>query len=148
MEKNKSENKSNVPSQSPFAQTFFHGTKADLNIGDFIKVGLNSNYGQKKSAKYIYLTATLNAAIWGAELALGEGRERIYLVEPTGPIEDDPNLTDKKFPDNPTMSYRSAHPFKVVGEITIWQGHSPEQVKAMKDGLAKLKAQGIEAIED
>jgi hypothetical protein len=148
MEQNKSENKSNVPSQNPFAQTFFHGTKADLNIGDFIKVGLNSNYGQRKSAKYIYLTATLNAAIWGAELALGEGRERIYLVEPTGPIEDDPNLTDKKFPGNPTMSYRSAHPFKVVGEITIWQGHSPEQVKAMKDGLAKLKEQGIEAIED
>jgi hypothetical protein len=147
MEK-KSENKTNEPSQSPFTQTFFHGTKADLKIGDFIEVGLNSNYGQRKSAKYIYLTATLNAAIWGAELALGEGRERIYLVEPTGAIEDDPNLTDKKFPGNPTKSYRSKHPFKVVGEITIWQEHSPEQVKAMKDGLAKLKEQGIEAIED
>ncbi len=148
MEKNKSENKSNESIQSPFSQTFFHGTKADLNIGDFIEVGLNSNYGQKKKAKYIYLTATLDAAIWGAELAFGEGRERIYLVEPTGSIEDDPNLTDKKFPGNPTKSYRSKHPFKVVGEITIWQGHSPEQVKAMKDGLAKLKEQGIEAIED
>jgi Rifampin ADP-ribosyl transferase len=148
MEKNKSETKSNAPSQSPFAQTFFHGTKADLKIGDFIEVGLNSNYGQRKNAKYIYLTATLDAAIWGAELALGEGRERIYLVEPTGPIENDPNLTDKKFSGNPTMSYRSAHPFKVVGEITIWQGHSAEQVKEMKDGLAKLKEQGIEAIED
>jgi rifampin ADP-ribosylating transferase len=148
MGKNKSENKLNEPSQSPFSQTFFHGTKADLKIGDFIEIGLNSNYGQKKKAKYIYLTATLDAAIWGAELALGEGRERIYLVEPTGPIEDDPNLTDKKFPGNPTKSYRSEHPFKVVGEITIWQGHSPEQVKAMKDGLAKLKEQGIEAIED
>src|SRR5512139_137498 len=79
------------PGQSPFSQTFFHGTKADLKIGDFIEVGLNSNYGQKKSAKYIYLTATLDAAIWGAELAFGDGRERIYLVEPTGPIEDDPN---------------------------------------------------------
>ena len=148
MGKNKSENKSNGPGQSPFSQTFFHGTKGDLKIGDFIEVGLNSNYGQKKKAKYTYLTATLDAAIWGAELALGEGRERIYLVEPTGPIEDDPNLTDKKFPGNPTKSYRSAHPFKVVGEITIWQGHSTEQVKAMKDGLAKLKEQGIEAIED
>lgn len=146
MEKSKSENKSPVP--SPFSQTFFHGTKADLTIGDFIEVGINSNYGQKKKARYIYLTATLDAAIWGAELALGEGCERIYLVEPTGPIEDDPNLTDKKFPGNPTMSYRSKHPFKVVGEVTIWQGHSPEQVKAMKDGLAKLKDQGIEAIED
>ena len=148
MEKNKSENKLNEPIQSPFAQTFFHGTKADLKIGDFIEIGLNSNYGQNKNAKYIYLTATLDAAIWGTELALDEGRERIYLVEPTGPIEDDPNLTDKKFPGNPTKSYRSKHPFKVVGEITIWQGHLPEQVKAMKDGLAKLKEQGIEAIED
>ena len=148
MEKNKTENKSNETIQSPFAQTFFHGTKADLRMGEFIKVGLNSNYGQRKNAKYIYLTATLDAAIWGAELALGEGRQRIYLVEPTGSIEDDPNLTDKKFPGNPTKSYRSEHPFKVVGEITIWQGHSPEQVKAMKGGVAKLKEQGIEAIED
>ncbi len=148
MEKNKSENKLNDSIQTPFSQTFFHGTKANLKIGDFIEVGLNPNYGQRKNAKYIYLTATLDAAIWGAELALGEGRERIYLVEPTGTIEDDPNLTDKKFPGNPTKSYRSKHPFKVVGEITIWQGHSPEQVKAMKDGLAKLKEQGIEAIED
>ena len=138
----------NTSIQSPFAQTFFHGTKADLKIGDFIEVGLNSNYGQRKNAKYIYLTATLDAAIWGAELALGEGRERIYLVEPTGTIEDDPNLTDKKFPGNPTKSYRSIHPFKVVGEITVWQGHSKEQVKAMKDSLAKLNEQGVEAIED
>ena len=148
MGKNKTENKSNETIQSPFAQTFFHGTKADLRMGEFIKVGLNSNNGQRKNAKYIYLTATLDAAIWGAELALGEGRQRIYLVEPTGSIEDDPNLTDKKFPGNPTKSYRSEHPFKVVGEITIWQGHSPEQVKAMKGGVAKLKEQGIEAIED
>jgi hypothetical protein len=134
--------------QTPFSQTFFHGTKADLKIDAFIEIGLNSNYGQKKNAKYIYLTATLDAAIWGAELALGEGSERIYLVEPTGPIEDDPNLTDKKFPGNPTKSYRSKDPFKVVGEITIWQSHPPEQVKAMKDALAKLREQGIEAIED
>ncbi|OGU34465.1 MAG: ribosomal subunit interface protein, partial [Ignavibacteria bacterium GWB2_35_6b] len=130
MEKNKSDNKLNAPNATPFSQTFFHGTKADLKLGDYIEVGLNSNYGQKNKAKYIYLTATLDAAIWGAELALGAGRERIYLAEPTGPIEDDPNLTDKKFPGNPTMSYRSKHPFKVVGEVTIWQGHSAEQVKA------------------
>ena len=134
--------------QSVFAQTYFHGTKADLKIGDFIQVGLNSNYGQRKNAKYIYLTATLDAAIWGAELALGEGRQRIYLVEPTGLLEDDPNVTDKKFPGNPTKSYRSAHPFKVVGEVTVWQAHAPLQVKAMLEGLAKLKDQGIEAIED
>jgi rifampin ADP-ribosylating transferase len=148
METNKSENKSNEQIASPFSQTFFHGTKADLQIGDFIEIGISSNYGKGNKAKYIYLTATLNAAIWGAELALGEGRERIYLVEPTGPVEDDPNLTDKKFPGNPTMSYRSKEPFKVIGEVTVWQGHSSEQVKAMKDGVAKAKEQGIEAIED
>ena len=148
MEKNKNKNPSKESMQTPFSQTFFHGTKADLKMGDFIEVGLNSNYGQRKNAKYIYFTATLDAAIWGAELAFGEGHERIYLLEPTGPIEDDPNLTDKKFPGNPTKSYRSKHPFKVVGEITIWQGHSPEQVKVMKEGVAKLKEQGIEAIED
>lgn len=144
MGKHKREDKSNVPGPSPFSQTYFHGTKSDLKIGDFIKIGLNSNYGQREKAKYIYLSATLDAAIWGAELALGEGHGRIYLVEPTGPIEDDPNLTDKKFPGNPTKSYRSVHPFKVVGEITIWQGHSPEQVKAMKDGITKIKEQGID----
>ncbi|TSJ44180.1 NAD(+)--rifampin ADP-ribosyltransferase [Mucilaginibacter corticis] len=134
--------------QSVFSQTYFHGTKADLKIGDLITIGMNSNYGQRNQAKYIYLTATLDAAIWGAELAHGEESQRIYLVEPTGPIEDDPNLTDKKFPGNPTLSYRSKHPFKVVGEITIWQEHPAEQVKAMKNGLAKLKEQGIEAIEN
>jgi Rifampin ADP-ribosyl transferase len=138
----------NEPVQTPFSQTFFHGTKADLRIGDSIEIGSNSNYGQKKKAKYIYLTATLDAAIWGAELALSKGRERIYLVEPTGPIEDDPNLTDKKFPGNPTMSYRSKHPFKVVGEVTIWKGHSPEQLKTMKENIKRLKKLGIEAIED
>ena len=145
---NKSENKPSETVHRPFAQTFFHGTKADLKMGAFIEIGINSNFGQKNKAKYIYLTATLDAAVWGAELALGEGRERIYLVEPMGAIEGDPNLTDKIFPGNPTKSYRSKHPFKVVGEITIWQGHSPEQVNAMKGGLAKLKEQGIEAIED
>src|SRR6478609_7593448 len=113
------ENQSEKHNLSPFVQTYFHGTKADLKIGDFIETGLNSNYGQRNNAKYIYLTATLDAAIWGAELALGEGRERIYLLEPTVPLEDDPNLTDKKFPGNPTKSYRSKDPFKVVGEITI-----------------------------
>ena len=134
--------------QSVFSQTYFHGTKADLKMGDLITIGMNSNYGQRNQTKYIYLTATLDAAIWGAELAYGEDRQRIYLVEPTGSIEDDPNLTDKKFPGNPTLSYRSKHPFKVVGEITVWQAHPAERIKAMKDGLARLKEQGIEAIED
>jgi hypothetical protein len=138
----------NKTGPTPFAQTYFHGTKAEMEIGDYIETGIASNYGQRNKAKYIYLTSTLDAAAWGAELASGEGKERIYLVQPTGPIEDDPNLTDKRFPGNPTMSYRSKHPFKVVGEVTIWLSHSAEQVKAMKEGLAKLKEQGIGAIED
>ena len=131
---------------SPFSQTFFHGTKADLKIGDFIEAGLHSNYGQGKKAKYIYFTATLDAAIWGAELALGDTPGSIYLVEPTGPFEDDPNLTDKKFHGNPTKSYRSQHPLRVVGEVTVWQGHPAEQLNAMKENLDRLNQLGIEAI--
>ncbi|AEA45206.1 NAD(+)--rifampin ADP-ribosyltransferase [Fluviicola taffensis] len=130
------------------SETFYHGTKADLKHGDLIQPGFNSNYGNNKKAKYIYLTATLDAAIWGAELALGEGIGRIYIVEPTGSIEDDPNLTDKKFPGNPTKSYCSQYAFKVIGEVLDWQGHAPEQLQAMKDNLERLKQQGIEAIED
>ncbi len=148
MEENKNNNKPNAQSATPFAQTYFHGTKAELKIGDLITVGNNSNFGQRKNAKYIFLTATLDAAIWGAELAVGENQGRIYLVEPTGEIEDDPDLTDKKFPGNPTKSYRSIHPFKVVGEVTVWQGHPPEQVKAMKEALEKLKEQGINSLND
>ena len=147
-EKTDSEQKSGGASATPFAQTYFHWTRSDLKPGEFIEVGFNSNYGQRKNAKYIFLSATLDAAIWGAELAVGEGRERIYLVEPTGPIEDDPDLTDRKFPGNPTKSYRSASPFKIVGEVTHWQGHPPEQVKAMKEALAKLKEQGIQSLND
>jgi rifampin ADP-ribosylating transferase len=131
-----------------YSQTFYHGTKAKLNIGDLIEVGFKSNYGKKKKAKYIYLTATMDAAIWGAELSQGEGSERIYIVEPTGSIEDDPNLTDKKFPGNPTKSYRSLYPLKVIEEVSDWQGHSPDQLSAMKNHLAELERQGIEAIED
>ncbi|MCB0648445.1 MAG: NAD(+)--rifampin ADP-ribosyltransferase [Saprospiraceae bacterium] len=142
------EHQSGSQGATPFAQTYFHGTRADLKIGELIEVGFNSNYGQRKNAKYIFLTATLDAAIWGAELAFGDEKERIYLVEPTGEIEDDPDLTDKKFPGNPTKSYRSTKPFRVVGEVTVWQGHPPEQVKTMKDALAKLKEQGIDSLND
>lgn len=148
MENNQENTKSNGGSPTPFAQTYFHGTKADFKIGDLIQVGFNSNFGQRKNAKYIFLSATLDAAIWGAELAIGEGPERIYLVEPSGDIENDPDLTDKKFPGNPTKSYRSIHPFKVVGEVSLWQGHPAEQVKAMKDALEKLKTQGIHSLND
>lgn len=93
-------------------------------------------------------TATLDAATWGAELAQGEGRGRIYIVAPTGPYEDDPNLTDQKFPGNPTKSYRTRAPLRVVGEVVDWPGHSAEQLKAMRDGLAELARRGVEAIED
>lgn len=132
----------------PFAQTFFHGTKADLQIGELIQVGFASNFGEDLRLNHVYLSATLDAAVWGAELATGARRERIYLVEPTGPIEDDPNLTNKKFPGNPSLSYRSTHPLKVVGEVGRWQGHAAEQVQAMKDGLARLREQGLNPIEN
>jgi rifampin ADP-ribosylating transferase len=127
---------------------YLHGTKADLKPGDLIEPGRASNYGERRRAAFVYLTATLDAATWGAELASGDGPGRIFIVEPTGPIEDDPNLTDKKFPGNPTRSYRTRAPLLVTGEIADWKGHPPEQVRAMKDGLARLAAQGIKAIED
>jgi len=92
----------------------------------------------------VYLTGTLDAAVWGAELALGEGPGRIYMVEPTGPIMDDPNLTDAKYPGNPTKSYRSRHPLRVTGECMDWQGHSPEVVKAMKDKIERLALDPID----
>ena len=129
------------------SQRFYHGTKADLTPGDLIGAGYNSNYGTRKKAAYVYVTATLNAATWGAELALGEGPGRIYIVEPTGPFEDDPNLTDKKFLGNPTKSYRTRDPLRVRGDVTDWKGHSPEELKTMKDHLEELKRLGIEAIE-
>ena len=128
--------------------TYYHGTKVNLNLGDMIGPGFISNYGSRRKSLFVYLSATLEAATWGAELAVGEGRGRIYIVEPTGPIEDDPNLTDKKFPGNPTKSYRTKHPLRITGEVTDWKGHSEEQLKMMKDHLEKLKQQGIEAIEE
>jgi hypothetical protein len=128
--------------------TYYHGTKADLRPGDLIAPGHASNYGTRKHANFVYLSATLDAATWGAELAVGEGRGRIYIVEPTGAIEDDPNLTNKRFPGNPTKSYRSRDPFRVVGEIADWQGHSPERLAEMRAFLADLERRGLEAIEE
>lgn len=127
---------------------FYHGTKADLKVGDLIGAGFTSNYGTRRIANFVYFAVTLEAATWGAELAVGEGRGRIYIVEPTGHFEDDPNLTNKRFPGNPTKSYRSREPLRVVGEIEDWTGHPPERLKEMFDHLEKLKAQGIEAIEE
>lgn len=133
-----------VPELGPF----YHGTKADLKDGDLLESNYSSNYGERKKANYVYLTATLDAAAWGAELAAGDKPGRIYRVEPTGPIEDDPNLTDKKFPGNPTRSYRTKQPLRVVGEVMDWKGHSPEELQNMRDHLAELKRLGIEAIND
>ena len=129
-------------------RTFFHGAKADLKTGDLIAPGFASNYGRRRPAVFVYFSATLEAATWGAELARGEGRERIFIVEPTGAFEDDPNLTDKKFPGNPTQSYRTRDPLRIVGEVTDWTGHTPQQLQTMRDHLARLEAQGVEAIED
>lgn len=129
-------------------QLFFHGTKANFQPGDLIKPGFNSNYGKRKEAAYVYFTGTLDAAVWGAELALGEEPGRIYMVDPTGTFEDDPNLTDKKFPGNPTKSYRTRDPLRVKGELSNWKGHTTEVLKTMKDHIEQMKNLGIEAIED
>ncbi|HET9872401.1 MAG TPA: NAD(+)--rifampin ADP-ribosyltransferase [Propionibacteriaceae bacterium] len=126
----------------------FHGTKADLAVGDLLVAGRRSNFGTGRTANHVYVTATLDAAVWGAELALGEGRGRIYIVEPMGTLEDDPNVTDKRFPGNPTRSYRTREPVRVVGELVDWVGHSPEQLQAMRDGLADLERQGLAVIYD
>jgi hypothetical protein len=133
---------------SMFSQSFFHGTKADLELGDLIVVGHQSNFTEAGTLSWAYFSSTMDAAIWGAELARGDGRERIYVVEPTGPIEDDPNLTDKKFPGNPSLSYRSREPLRIIAEVSIWQGHSLEQVQQMKEGLARLNAEGAAHIID
>ncbi len=124
-----------------FARSYFHGTKADLRPGDLVAVGYESNF-KAGQLSWVYFAGTLDAAIWGAELAAGSGRERIYVVEPSGPIEDDPNLTDKKFSGNPTQSYRSRHPLRIIAEVTNWNGHTPQQLRDMKDGLARLSAEG------
>lgn len=129
-------------------EPFYHGTKADLPVGSLIEPGFTSNYGSQRKSNFVYFSATLDASIWGAELALGDQKERIYLVQPNGDYEDDPNLTDKKFPGNATKSYRSRNALKVVGEISEWQSHSREQLQAMKAHLQRLKEQGIEAVDE
>ncbi len=135
-------------SEDARSKLLYHGTRADLKPGDLIVPGYRSNYGSRRTANFVYLSATIEAATWGAELAVGEGIGRIYIVEPTGTIEDDPNLTDKKFPGNPTKSYRTRDPLRVTGEVMDWQGHSTDALKVMKDHLEELKRKGIEAIDE
>jgi len=130
----------------PFEEypAYLHGTKAELAPGDLLTPGIGANFGT--ALNHIYFTRTLDAAAWGAELAVGAGPGRIYVVEPTGEFEDDPNLTDKRFPGNPTMSFRSTAPVRVVSELIDWEGHPPEQIRAMRDGLAALRERGEDTI--
>ncbi|MGN6162526.1 MAG: NAD(+)--rifampin ADP-ribosyltransferase [Marmoricola sp.] len=127
---------------------YLHGTKADLAVGDLLVPGRTSNFEPGRLMNYVYFTETLDAATWGAELAAGEGRGRIYIVEPTGAFEDDPNVTDKKFPGNPTRSYRSTEPLRVTGEVLAWGGHAPEALAAMRAGVRSALRRGSAAIED
>ncbi|WP_431804564.1 NAD(+)--rifampin ADP-ribosyltransferase [Halobacillus andaensis] len=136
-------NKNDVLDDGPF----FHGTKAKLKIGDLLVPQHLSNYQDKKS-NYIYFTATLDAAKWGAELAASKSKERIYIVEPVGDFENAPNLTDKKFPGNPTRSYRSKSPLKIIAELGSWERHSDEEINHMLKSLKKLREQGKAVIDD
>jgi rifampin ADP-ribosylating transferase len=118
---------------------FYHGTKADLQVGDLLTAGGNSNYKAELKMNHIYFTALANGAGLAAALAKSEERERVYIVEPTGSFENDPNVTDKKFPGNPTRSYRSQAPLKIVGELTDWARTSPEEVQKWREKLAHNK---------
>lgn len=126
---------------------FFHGTKAELKVGDFLEPQHLSNYQDKKS-NHIYFTATLDAAKWGAELAKSNEKERIYIVEPLGDFENDPNVTDKRFPGNPTRSYRSKFPLKIIAELGSWERHSDEEINRTLTALEKMREQGKMVIYD
>jgi hypothetical protein len=131
---------------------FYHGTHVQLNAGDELRPGYNSNYHEGRVSNNIYFAARLETAVWGAELAvaLTAGRQpgRIYIVEPTGPFEDDPNVTNKRFAGNPTRSYRSRHPLRIVDEVVRWEGHDPDVLAAMLASLAQLRERGLDLIED
>jgi len=122
---------------------FYHGTKADLQIGDLLTAGFNSNYKPEVKMNHIYFTALVNGAGLAAELAGGAGEPRVYIVEPTGNFENDPNVTDKKFAGNPTRSYRSQDPLKVVGEVTEWVRLSEEALQIWRERLANIKGEII-----
>jgi rifampin ADP-ribosylating transferase len=131
---------------------FFHGTRSVLDVGDELVPGYGSNFQPGRVSNNIYFTALVETAAWGAELASAlagsSERGRIYVVEPLGPFEDDPNVTNKKFPGNVTQSYRSRHPLRVVGEVDSWEGHDPEVLQGMLERLARLQEQGLDLIED
>ena len=131
---------------------FFHGTATAFGIGAEVVPGQGSNYHDARSSNHVYFAALLEPAVWGAELAAAlsgtGGSERIYVVEPTGPFEDDPNVTNKKFPGNVTQSYRTRHPMRVVAEIETWEGHSSEVLRGMLDNIARLRERGLDVIDD
>ena len=130
------------------AGPFYHGTRADLAVGELLSAGFRSNYRDSVVMNHIYFTTIAKGAGLAAEMARGEGRPRVYVVEPTGPFEDDPNVTNKKFPGNPTRSFRTREPVRVVGELLDWVGHSPDQLRAMREGLGALHSEGRAQIED
>ncbi len=131
---------------------FYHGTRSALPVGDELVAGYGSNYQDGRVSRNIYFSALAETAAWGAELATalaGSGeRGHIYVVEPLGPFEDDPNVTNKRFPGNPTQSYRTRHPLRIVAELDDWKGHDPEVLAGMLDHLAQLREQGLDVIED
>jgi rifampin ADP-ribosylating transferase len=127
---------------------YLHGTKAELAVGELLVPGRESNFEAGRVMNHIYFTATLDAAVWGAELAAGRGPGRIYIVEPLGEFEDDPNVTDKRFPGNPTHSFRSLEPLRVVSELVGWVGHSPEKLQGMRHGITTAQREGAAQIED
>ena len=134
------------------AGPFFHGTKTRFEPGDELVPGFGSNFQDDRVSNNIYFTALVDTAAWGAQLASAlagsEQRGHIYVVEPLGPFEDDPNVTDKRFPGNPTESYRTRHPLRVVDEVQTWEGHAPDVLKRMLDNLATLREQGLDVIDD
>lgn len=129
---------------------FYHGTKVTLVDGDRLVPGHGSNFQEGRISNNVYFSALVEPAVWGAELATAGSDERghIYVVEPTGPFEDDPNLTNKKFAGNITQSYRTPHPMLVIGELETWEGHAPDVLNAMLDNIARLREQGLDVIED
>lgn len=131
---------------------FYHGTKSTLEIGEHLVPGWNSNFQTDRVSNNIYFTALVETAAWGAELSTAlagiSDRGHIYVVEPLGPFEDDPNVTNKKFPGNITQSYRTRDPLRVVAEVENWEGHAPEVLSAMLENLARLREQGLDVIED
>lgn len=131
---------------------FFHGTKKAFEIGDHVVAGQPSNFQDGRVSNHVYFAALLEPAVWGAELATAltgsDGRGHVYVVEPTGPFEDDPNVTNRRFAGNPTRSYRTRHPVRVVSEVHDWERHPPEVLQSMLDSLAQLREQGLDLIAD